>query len=66
MKYVVSKDSKSGAWYCHMEGYPYIPVFGSIGDKKKALAVMRERNGNVGLQKKATEKRKYRNGGDED
>lgn len=44
IKYVVSEDKKSGAWYCHMEGYPYIPVFGSIGDKKKALAVMKERN----------------------
>lgn len=51
MKYTISQDKKSGAWYCHMEGYLYIPVFGSIGDKKKALAVMRERNGVWGIGK---------------
>lgn len=38
MKYVISQDTKGGFWYCHMEGYPHIPVFGSIGDRKTAIA----------------------------
>lgn len=42
--YVVSKDSRSGAYYCHMAGYAHIPVFGSIGDKKKAMKVCRIMN----------------------
>lgn len=42
--YVVSRDPKSGAWYCHMREFPNIPVFGSIGDKRKAMAVCRMRN----------------------
>lgn len=41
--YTVSK-TKEGAYYCHAEGYPYIPVFGSIGDKKKAQEVCRLMN----------------------
>lgn len=44
LKYVISQDKKSGVWYCHMQGYPNIPVFGSVGDKKQALKIMRERN----------------------
>ena len=36
----VSK-TKEGAYYCHAEGYSYIPMFGSIGDKKKAQEVCR-------------------------
>lgn len=43
-QYVVSQDKKSGAWYCHKRGYPHIPVFGSIGDKSKAMAVCKQRN----------------------
>lgn len=39
MPYIVSQEPKSGAWYCHMREYPYIPVFGSIGDKRKAKKV---------------------------
>ena len=44
MKYTVSKTNDSNGkevWYCHMVGYSYIPVFGSIGSKKKALKIMR-------------------------
>ena len=33
-KYVVSKDSGSGLWYCHFEGYPHIPCTGSFCEKK--------------------------------
>lgn len=32
-RYTVSKD-KNGRWYAHMKGYPNIPVFGSISEKK--------------------------------
>ena len=49
--YVVSKDDKSGAYYCHMRGYPYIPVFGSIGDKKKAKKMCDMYNRSVGAKK---------------
>lgn len=37
--YEISQDKQSGAWYCHKKGYDYIPVFGSIGDKRKAQRV---------------------------
>lgn len=33
-KYTVSKDSKSGMWYAHMEGFSYIPVGGSFSVKR--------------------------------
>ena len=46
--YVISEDKKGGFWYCHMRGYPYIPVFGSIGDKKKAQRVCDMMNRSVG------------------
>ena len=32
--YTVSQDKASGLWYAHMEGYSYIPVFGSFSEKK--------------------------------
>lgn len=50
-KYVVSKthdDLGNPVWYCHMEGYHYIPVLGSIGDAKTAKRVCRERNKSIG------------------
>lgn len=33
--YTISQD-KGGAWYAHMVGYPWIPVFGSFGSRQKA------------------------------
>lgn len=36
LSYVVSKE-KGGQYYCHMVGFPYIPVMGSFGTKKHAL-----------------------------
>lgn len=48
--YVVSKDDRSGAWYCHRRGYPYIPVFGSIGDKAKAMGICRMYNKSHGYK----------------
>lgn len=32
--YTVSKDAKSGLWYAHMKGFPYIPVSGSFSERK--------------------------------
>lgn len=32
--YTVSQDKKTGLWYCHMRGFPYIPCFGSFCEKK--------------------------------
>lgn len=40
-RYTVSKDKKSGQWYAHMEGFAYVPVFGSFGTKAHALKVAR-------------------------
>ena len=31
-------------WYCHMKGFNYIPVFGSIGTKQHAEKVCRNMN----------------------
>lgn len=40
MKYIVSHsfDKVTGEkfYYCHLEGYPYVPCFGSIGTKQHA------------------------------
>lgn len=51
LKYVVSKGKDGDYYYCHMEGYAYIPVFGSIGDKKKASTVCRMMNKARGVSK---------------
>lgn len=37
-------DYTGPLWYCHMKGFPRVPVFGSIGTKQKAAAVCRTRN----------------------
>ena len=45
MSYVVSKDEKSGLWYVHLEGFAYIPVFGSFRKTKRAAQrIAKERN----------------------
>lgn len=46
-RHVVSKAfDKNGKpfWYCHMKGFPYCPVFGSIGSYQKAKAVCDQYN----------------------
>lgn len=54
LPYVVSKLPKdSTGYYCHMRDYPNIPVFGSIGDKSKAMAVCRTMNESLGRGRKA-------------
>lgn len=52
LPYVISQDQKSGAWYCHRRDYPKTPVFGSIGDKDKAMQVCRTMNDSIGYGKK--------------
>lgn len=32
--YIVSKDMKSGMWYAHKKGFPYVPISGSFSDEK--------------------------------
>lgn len=46
--YVISRTKDGLYWYCHMRGYDYIPVFGSIGDKEKAQKVCDMMNKSVG------------------
>lgn len=43
--YVVSRNpGTTDEWYCHLNRYPYMPVFGSIGSKEQAIKACRERN----------------------
>lgn len=40
--YIVSEMPKQkNVWYAHHRDFPHIPVFGSIGEKKKALETAR-------------------------
>ena len=48
LPYVISYDAKGDFWYCHMRGYAYVPVFGSIGEKNKAQKVCDMMNRSVG------------------
>ena len=34
--YTVSKDEKSGLWYVHKAGFPWIPVLGTFSKTKRA------------------------------
>lgn len=36
--YTISQDRKSGLWYAHMRGFPYIPYAGSFCEKKSDAA----------------------------
>ena len=51
MNYTISQDKKQGFWYCHKKGYPNIPVFGSIGDKRKATKVCKMMNETTGRKR---------------
>lgn len=33
--YIVSKDMKSGMWYAHKKGFPYVPISGSFSNKNQ-------------------------------
>lgn len=35
------RNANEEVWYCHMKGYDYIPVLGSIGTKKDAMKMCR-------------------------
>ena len=52
MKYVISKGydkiTHKEFWYCHLEGYGYVPVFGSIGTKSHAKKYADMMNKNKG------------------
>ena len=43
-KYMRGCNSEEEYWYCHMKGYDYIPVFGSIGSKKQAEDICKAYN----------------------
>ena len=46
LKYVVSQDSKSKLWYCHKEGFAYVPCFGSFCERKSdAMEYVKMYNG---------------------
>ena len=34
--YTISKAEKSGLWYAHKAGYPWIPVLGTFSKTKRA------------------------------
>lgn len=46
--YIKNIPKGENVYYCHQRGYPHIPVFGSIGDKKKANEVCRLMNRDCG------------------
>ena len=52
-KYVVNFDhdkiTHEKFYYCHLRGFPYCPVFGSIGSYQKASAVCRTMNESIGM-----------------
>lgn len=39
-----AEDYTGPLWYCHMKGFPHIPVSGSIGTRQHAAAVCRYMN----------------------
>ena len=41
-------------YYCHRKGFPYVPVFGSIGSYQKAKSVCDTYNG---VEKKSKERK---------
>ena len=43
-EYKPQSDDGSEVWYCHLKGYSYVPVFGSIGTKQKAVEVCKQMN----------------------
>ena len=50
--YIVSKCPENDAYYCHHRDYAYIPVFGSIGNKRKAQRVCDMMNESVGAKER--------------
>ena len=43
-KYLTSEAKGETVYYVHMDGFPNIPVFGSIGCKSKANKICRQYN----------------------
>ena len=54
-QYVISKDydkvTHEEFYYCHMTGYPYVSVFGSIGTKQHAKKYCDMMNRSIGQLK---------------
>lgn len=46
-KYRTAETPKE-TWYVHLEGFYFIPVFGSVGTKKHAKEIARIMNRSVG------------------
>lgn len=34
MAYTISQEKTTGLWYCHLEGFLYVPCMGSFCEKK--------------------------------
>lgn len=62
-KYTVSQEPKSGMWYCHLEGFPYVPCFGSFCEKKsEAREYAKMHNGLLHKVNEIERRRKKKNG----
>ena len=56
VKYTISStlaDSGKMVWYCHLEGFSNVPVFGSIGSKRHAVKYMHMMNVSIGAENPA-------------
>ncbi len=48
-RYIVEKvplnrlagGTQGPVWYCHLAGFSYVPVFGSIGERERAVEMCR-------------------------
>lgn len=43
-------ETPKETWYVHLEGYGYVPVFGSIGDREHAKAYAKRMNRSIGRE----------------
>ena len=50
-KHLTSESKGETVYYVHMDGFPNIPVFGSIGTKAKANKICRQYNADGKLYK---------------
>lgn len=61
-KYVISQDKENGLWYCHMEGFPYVPCFGSFCEKRSDAREYAKMYNGLPHKVEAIERRKRANG----
>lgn len=69
-RYIVSRDVKSGLWYAHKRGFTYIPVSGSLSERKleaeeyaKMMDCLPNRVQQIEDRRKAEFEREYCDGG---